>query len=439
MKRILFMVLSIIMLSALLASCGGKVTTPPVTTAIPVTSVPPTATTTPAPTTTTGAVPTTTAADTNENFIYASAMADFFTNLNSVENYYSDGVGAMATFTPGSGALPVTAGSRPRVILAGFTINFNDHSSQIPKEFSDKLPAGGNMPAPAGACPAAADPTSKFLNKDGEVITPELLEEKQVITIPTDLINAPQTDADSLNALMKTLVPMNDMRLGTAAGWNDLLWDQLKAYQEPAGSLMDYQMWTLTDDIEREIVSGFRQSLVDAGVPQRVLDAFDQSDTTGWFGQTQPEAGDALALMDIKAVLTGSISGTVHEWRDFSIPELGADPVYGVQKGDGTVTFTQPEIGKFDSTVDINLDQFDEMGRAIGGTVVAIPIGHDEFKIVFTFKPDGSKEGQIIDQQTGEILGYLTMTVDHAKFENYVDIKEGTTLKLPDDPKTIFQ
>jgi len=35
----------------------------------------------------------------------------------------------------------------------------------------------------------------------------------------------------------------------------------------------------------------------------------------------------------------------------------------------------------------------------------------------------------------GKELGYLTMTVDHSKFENYVDIKTGTEMKIPEDIK----
>jgi len=278
------------------------------------------------------------------------------------------------------------------------------------------------------------------VTKDGKVVTPDLLKEKDVNTIPADLINVPQDDPDSLGNLIRSLVPENDMQLADPEYWNTTLWDQLKARQVPADSLMDYQMWTLTADIEQEIVSAFRQSLIDQGVPQMVIDAFDSSDKAGWYAKTQPADGDALAKMDITAKLTGSVTGTVHEERDFSIPNLGSAPVFGVQTGDGTVAMDIPGYGPVECMVDIHLDQFDDEGKAVGGTVTATPVDIQGYKVVFTYKPDGTKEGQIIDSE-GNILGYLTMTIDEEKFTNYVSIKEGTTLNLPvpAPTTTVFQ
>jgi hypothetical protein len=197
-------------------------------------------------------------------------------------------------------------------------------------------------------------------------------------------------------------------------------------------------MWTLCAALEQEVVSAFRQSLAASGVPAMVLSAFDASATSGWYAAAPPAPADALAQMDIKATLTGSVSGTVHEWRNFSIPGLGETPVFGTQYGDGTVYFEQAEIGRVECTVVIKLDVFDEMGRAIGGTVVATPTGIEGYKVIFTYKPDGSKDGVIYDKDGNEI-GYLTMTVDHDKFTNYVDVKAGTEIKLPATQTTVIQ
>jgi hypothetical protein len=329
-----------------------------------------------------------------------------------------------------------------KVILAGYTpAAYEEQKNKIPPEMSDKLPPDGSMAAPPGACPAAAEPREKFITKGGDVVTPDLFKQKDVVTLPSGLVNASQTDPNSLYGLMQNLVPQNDMRLASPDGWNTLLWDKLRAMQVPAESLMDYQMWTLSGGLEAEVVSTFRQSLAGQGVPQRVLDAFDQSNNTGWYAKNQPTPADALAQMDIQAKLTGTVSGTVHEWRDFSISSLGADPVFGNQEGDGTVTINIPEIGEVKCSVAILFDKFDELGRAVNGTVTATPVGIEGYKVVFNYKPDGSKEGQIIDTKSGEILGYLTMTVDADKFTNYVSIKEGTELKLPEKTPatTVFQ
>ncbi|MCX7912633.1 MAG: hypothetical protein N2506_06720, partial [Dehalococcoidales bacterium] len=253
---------------------------------------------------------------------------------------------------------------------------------------------------------------------------------KDVRILPVELINAPQDDPDSLLSLLRKLMPGRDSRLGTPEGWNTLFWDKVKEFQVPAKSLIDYQTWTLSGDLEKQIVASFRQGMIDGGISPFALNAFDQSNISGWAAANPPTPGDAIALMDIQAVLSGSVEGTVHEWREFRIPRLGSDPVFGVQYGNGTVTMNLPGYGPMDAAVDIRFDQFDELGKAVGGTVTAIPLDVDGYRVVFTYKPDGSKEGQVFDPN-GNIVGYLTMAVDHDRFTNYVSIKEGTEIKLP--------
>jgi hypothetical protein len=436
MKKVLLIIFTVLMLLVILPSCGSKTTTTPVTTAAAttpaVTTAGPAATTLPETVTPSSAV-----TPVNKGFTFASTIASFFYDFNGIQGYYNDGLTAMSGFQIGGGTITSSCIEKKVLFVNYVSADFAQQKKNVPPEYSDKLPPDGAIPAPPGACPAAAEPTSKFKTKGGDIITPDLLKEKDIKALPADLINASQEDPSSLRSLMSKLVPVNDMRLGTAEGWNELLWDKLKEYQVPAESLMDYQMWTVTGDLEQEVVKSFRESLLSRGLPQMVINAFDESAKTGWYSSTPPTEADALAQMDITAKLTGSVSGTVHEWRDFSIPGLGQNPVFGVQKGDGIVTMNIPDVGKVDCSVDINLDQFDEQGRAIGGTVVSTPVDYEGFKIVFTYKPDGSKDGVIF--KDGEEIGYLTMTTDAEKFTNYVDIKEGTELKLPEDGKTLFQ
>ena len=106
-------------------------------------------------------------------------------------------------------------------------------------------------------------------------------------------------------------------------------------------------------------------------VPPMVIDAFNGSDKSGWYSSIQPTLKDTLARMDIVAELTGSVSGTVYERRDFSIPDTDGTPVFGTQTGEGTVTCETPE-GLMTFEVDILLDEFDAKGRAIGGNVTAV-------------------------------------------------------------------
>ncbi len=141
------------------------------------------------------------------------------------------------------------------------------------------------------------------------------------------------------------------------------------------------------------------------------------------------EAGGSRLAQDLVAEMTGSISGEVFEERDFSIPGAGIDPVYGKQTGEGTVLFEHSDLGELTFEVDIELDKFDEQGRAIAGTVDAIEYDQG-YSCKFIFLEDGTREGELY--LNDELVGKLTMTVDHDKFENYVDLETGETIDLPD-------
>jgi hypothetical protein len=421
MKKLIFFTLIAIALLGLLTACGGGATTTgtavtqtPTTTQIQKTTTPattgPTATTKP---------PTTTPASTiDADNNVAVKMVDLLYNLEAVQNYYADGVNAMATFqveSTKSGARATGAGAK------------------VPQEFKNKLPPKGAMPAPAGACPAAAEPKVTFKTKADKPVTPEMIVEKALESVPTEHVTVAQGEANSLVSIIENMVQLGDTRLATPEGWNILLWDKLKDLHKPAESLWDYQLWNAAPEIETEIADLYYQRLVAAGAPPIVLSAYKQSNTHGWYANQQAKPEDALAQMDIEAKLTGSFNGVVHEQRDFTIEGAGQTPTYGIQTGDGIVTWNAPGVGPVDMSVDIKLDKYDEMGRAIGGMVVADAIKYEGYQVVFTFKPDGSKDGVVF--KDGKPVGELTMTVDHSKFENYVDIKSGTVMKIPDDIK----
>jgi hypothetical protein len=223
-------------------------------------------------------------------------------------------------------------------------------------------------------------------------------------------------------------VQLGDQRLATADGWNQLLWDKLQAMQVPAESLMDYQLWNASSDIEQQITNQYLQRLQAAGAPPIVINAFNASNKSGWYANILPTPEDALAKMDIQAVLTGSLEGTVQEQRSFTIPGAGQTPIYGSQTGDGTVTWNHPTLGAITFNVNILLDQFDEQGRAIGGTVSAVS-PETGYEIRFTFLPDGTKKGELL--RGGEVVGLMTMTTNAEKFENYIDLKTNESDPMP--------
>jgi len=362
------------------------------------------------------------------NLAVASQMANLLYDLEAVREYYEDGTTSMALVAPDtSSASWMPAGVTKLAASANrpFLPIVN-----VPTEFLAPLPASGAIAAPAGACPAAANPSVTFQTVGGTTVTPQVLEEKDLRTIPMEMVAMAQNDPGSLVATMDSLVPVGDPRLATASGWNQLLWEPLQELQTPAESLMDYQLWNASPALEEQISALYLQRLKADGAPPIVLNAFNASQKNGWYANAAPEPEDALAHMDIEAVMTGGVDGTVHEARAFSIPGAGQVPIFGPQTGEGTVTWDHPSLGTLTFEVSILLDQFDEQGRAVGGTVIGVD-SQNGYEVRFVFKPDGTKEGTLT--RAGEAVGLMTMTTDAERFENYIDMQTDQTLPLPEE------
>jgi hypothetical protein len=392
-----------VLLMVLISACGGAPATQPPATAVP-----------------------TVAVDNHDSdFQVAVQMSSFLYAEQAVGKYYNDGTTAMALVTvdtstsgwfDGSGKMAAPP-ARPLVQI-----------ENVPSEFLTPLPQSGTIAAPGGACPAAANPSVQFQTAGGNTVTPDLIAQKGIQTIPTDMVTMLQSNPGSLVSTIDSLVQLGDQRLATADGWNQLLWDKLQAMQVPAESLMDYQLWNASSGIEQQITNQYLQRLQAAGAPPIVINAFNASNKSGWYANILPTPEDALAKMDIQAVLTGSLEGTVQEQRSFTIPGAGQTPIYGSQTGDGTVTWNHPTLGAITFDVNILLDQFDEQGRAIGGTVSAVS-PETGYEIRFTFLPDGTKKGELL--RGGEVVGLMTMTTNAEKFENYIDLKTNESDPMP--------
>jgi hypothetical protein len=293
-------------------------------------------------------------------------------------------------------------------------------------------------------CPAGASGTVQFVTNNEEVVTPELIESVDLKIIPSgtvmhiasnhsgfSFIGVEQISTVGIQDMMRSFIDMNNqevlMDLVTPQGWNKHLWNKLNELQEPAQSLLDYHLWNIMDDLEGVIIDEMRRELQSYGVPQMVLDAFDQSANRGWFANRTPTEQDAFARMEIEAVMTGSVSGTVYERREIQITGLNQPPQFGIQTGEGTVVFESPEYGKITFIVDIALDQFDDKGRAVGGEVRAVDI-NNEYEVIFVYLPDGTKEGKLY--KDGDLVGVMTMEVDYDRFQNYIDVETGDSLEL---------
>jgi hypothetical protein len=132
--------------------------------------------------------------------------------------------------------------------------------------------------------------------------------------------------------------------------------------------------------------------------------------------------------MNIEAQMDGSIQGTVHDRRDFTIEGAGQTPEFGVQTGEGTVTWDAPGLGTLTFDVTIRLDKFDDRGHAVGGTVAGID-SEKGYTVSMTFLPDGTRKGEIL--RYGKPVGELSMTVDEDQFQNYLDVSTNQSEPLP--------
>jgi hypothetical protein len=361
----------------------------------------------------------------------ASKMAGLLYDLETVQKNLDTDTTAMAKVTVGTAEtvsfnLGQGFGGKQAAPVAHPLVQIKN----VPQGFLDPLPENGAIPGEAGSCgAAAAKPAVTFMTAGGAAVTPQLLAGKKLQMLPTDMVIRPQNDPKSLFALINTLVKNGDPRLATAQGWDTLLWNQLKTRQTTAKSLMDYQLWNASTDIEQEVADLYGAQLQKMGVPPIVLDAYNASHKTGWYASSSPAPEDALAQMSIEAQMDGSIEGTVHERRDFTIPGAGQTPQYGVQTGEGTVTWDAPGLGTLTFDVTIRLDTFDDRGHAIGGTVAGID-KEKGYTVTMTFLPDGTRTGEIL--RYGKPVGKLSMTVDEQRFQNFLDLSTNQTEPLPD-------
>jgi len=367
-------------------------------------------------------------------------MAGLVTDVDAMQSYFGQGTTAMA-----KAELKTSAATKP------ITFEFQGASpASLPLGFVSPMPGTGKIAAPGGACPAGAKPVVQFKTKNGDAVTVKLINnidgiisyryfvkvavagstrqaQKNILWGAEALQATPTPAADNLMAYMESLVTFGDQRLITPEGWNDALWNPVKRLQTPATSLMDYQVWTVSAAIEKEVADSFVARLNSMGAPPMVVDAFKRSNTSGWLAKTTPTANSMLAKMEIEAELTGSLEGTVYETRDVSIPAPHTAPIFGAQTGSGDVIWNHPTEGRIPFKVELLLNEFDDLGRAVGGSVKGVS-KESGYEFVIQFKKDGTKEGELT--RKGVKVGKLTMTVDAEKFHNYLNLETNQEEKL---------
>ncbi len=343
----------------------------------------------------------------SENERLARVAIGLMEDLYSVNSYFSDAAASVAAV--GSSGASGSGGAESSGLEAG---------GMVPSGFMDPLPDSGYIPAPPGACAAGASPSASFLNQGGEKITPELLAAKDIQVIDFQTLTGGSIDGRQLETTITSLITPGDQSLGTPTGWNQNVWSKMTEFHKPAESLMDYHLWTVSNQIEAEVVASMAATLEGMGLPSQVIDAFQNSQKTGWFAGSIPQEGDRISAMEIEAVFSGRTEGTIYEKRDFSIPDLGQMPEFGPMDGEGNVVFHDPDYGDYPFDLDIEWTHWDELGRVTAGTIVfsdeengvliEMEIFEDNSREAHVFR-DGMEVGIIYVDINGEIT-YLDQT-----------------------------
>ena len=327
----------------------------------------------------------------SENERLAQVAIGLVQDLSSVNSYFNDAASAVSGVNPGgTGPSSGSSGSSSGASGSGA----EGAAGQIPDGFTDPLPESGYIPAPPGACAAGADPSASFLNGKGEKITQEMLAAKDIQMINFDALTGGSIDGNQLQGTIISLITPGDQALGTSAGWNEKVWSQMTQYQTPAESLMDYYLWSVSDDIEAAVVDSMSAALENMGLPSVVVNAFNNSQTSGWYAGSMPEEADKIAAMEIEAVFNGRTEGKIYEQRDFSLPNLGEMPQFGPMDGEGSVVFHDADFGDYPFDLDIEWTKWDELGRVTAGTIIFTDEEHGAVIEMEIFE-DNSREAHV--------------------------------------------
>jgi len=298
-------------------------------------------------------------------------------------------------------------------------MNLLQADSQIPQGFLDPLPGSGFIPAPAGACAIGASPSASFLTQDGEKITPELLAENDIQVIGFEELTGGSIEGRQLESTITSLITPGDPDLLTPDGWNQKVWSKLAENQTYAASLMDYHLWSVSEQIEAAIVESLGARMESMGLPDQIMSAFMASQTSGWYASPAPEDAYKISAMEIEAVFSGATEGTIYEKRDFSIPTLGEMPQFGPMSGEGSVVYHDPDYGDYPFDLEIDWTKWDELGRVTEGEIIFTDQEHDVV-IELSVWEDNSRTADVFRQ--GIKVGVVN--VDSNGMISYQDLTE---------------
>ena len=355
-------------------------------------------------------------AEITENEILARVAIGLVQDLTTVNTYFNDATNSIGEVQASVGAGNALAENLSVGKIASLAIQLR---GGIPEGFLGPLPDSGFIPAPPGACAVGASPSASFLNEAGDKITPDLLDDKGIQVISFEDLTGGDIQGKQLENTITSLITPNDMDLATPEGWNTKVWDVIAENQQSAESLMDYHLWSVSDQIEEVIVESMRARMESMGLPAQVLNAFDNSDKSGWFAGPTPTEMDRLAGMEIEAIFSGKTEGTIYERRDFSLQRLGEMPQFGPMSGEGSVVYHDPDYGDYPFELDIEWTEWDELGRVTAGEIEFDDQEHGVL-IEMEVRSDGSRTALVY--RNGELVGQVD--VDTTGMITYQDLAD---------------
>ena len=360
--------------------------------------------------------------DISENERLARVAIGLVQDLTSVNTYFNGAASSIGEVQASHQANKLfhVSNSHSKVMALSLPgINLLQVDSQIPQGFLDPLPESGFIPAPAGACAIGASPSASFLTQDGENITPELLAENDIQVIGFDELTGGSIEGRQLESTITSLITPGDPDLLTPDGWNQKVWSKLAENQTGAASLMDYHLWSVSEQIEAVIVDSMGARMESMGLPDQIMSAFRASQTSGWYASPAPEDAYKISAMEIEAVFSGATEGTIYEKRDFSIPTLGEMPQFGPMVGEGSVVYHDPDSGDYPFDLEIDWTKWDELGRVTEGEIIFTDQEHDVV-IELSVKEDNSRIAHVFRQ--GIKVGIVN--VDSSGMISYEDLTE---------------
>ena len=318
-------------------------------------------------------------------------------DLTTVNTYFNDAASSIAqvqAFFPADSQSLVCSSPGKTMAPRLPGSNLLQGPGEIPTGFLDPLPESGYIPAPAGACAVGASPSASFLNEKGEKIDAALLAAKDINVIGFEDLTGGSIEGNQLEGTLASLITPGDQDLMSAAGWNEKVWNKMMEAQNPASSLMDYHLWSVSSQIERAVVESMLARMETMGLPPQVINAYTASRTSGWYASPTPEDADRIAAMEIEAVFSGKTEGTIYEQRDFSLPILGEMPVFGPMSGEGSVVYHDPDSGDYPFDLEIDWTKWDALGRVTEGEIVFTDPEHDVM-IELSVRDDNSRTAHV--------------------------------------------